>query len=148
MDGVIVNSNPVHREAWEIYNRRLGIETTEEMQQRMYGKRNDQIVRDYMGAQLTDVEVFEHGAAKERLFREMIGPRLDACMVPGLPRFLARHRGLPLAVASNAESENVMFVLNAAGLTPYFGAVVDGHQVSNPKPAPDVFLKAAELLGV
>jgi beta-phosphoglucomutase len=148
MDGVIVNSNPVHREAWAIYNRRLGIETTEEMQQRMYGKRNDQIVRDYMGGHLTDAEVFEHGAAKERLFREMIGPRLDAFMVPGVPRFLARHRGLPLAVASNAESENVMFVLNAAGLTPYFGAVVDGHQVSNPKPAPDVFLKAAELLGV
>jgi len=31
MDGVIVDSNPVHREAWEVYNRRFGIETTEEM---------------------------------------------------------------------------------------------------------------------
>ena len=71
MDGVIVNSNPVHREAWELYNRRFGIETTEEMHQRMYGKRNDQIVRDYMGAHLSDAEVFEHGAAKERLFREL-----------------------------------------------------------------------------
>ena len=50
MDGVIVDSNPVHRNAWSIYNRRFGIETHEAMQQRMYGKRNDEIVRDFLGA--------------------------------------------------------------------------------------------------
>ena len=49
MDGVIVDSNPVHRNAWSIYNRRFGIETDEAMQQRMYGKRNDEIVRDFLG---------------------------------------------------------------------------------------------------
>ena len=148
MDGVIVNSNPVHREAWEIYNRRLGIETTEEMQERMYGKRNDQIIRDYLGHHLTDTEVFEHGAAKERLYRELIGPHLDASLVPGVREFLARHREVPKAVASNAESENITFVLERTGLAPLFRVVVDGHQVSHPKPAPDIYLKAAELLGI
>jgi beta-phosphoglucomutase family hydrolase len=148
MDGVIVNSNPVHRQAWEVYNRRLGIETTEEMQQRMYGKRNDQIVRDYMGEHLSDAEVFEHGAAKERLYRELIGPKLEASLVPGVREFLERYHEIPKAVASNAEELNVSFVLDSAGLRRFFRAVVDGHQVSNPKPAPDVFLKAAELLGV
>jgi beta-phosphoglucomutase len=147
MDGVIVNSNPVHREAWEVYNRSLGIETTEAMHQRMYGKRNDQIIRDYMGAHLTDLEASEHGAAKERLYRELIGPKLHSSLVPGVRQFLSRHRDLPMAVASNAEPENVTFVLDAAGLRPFFRAVVDGHQVTHPKPAPDVFLKAAELLG-
>ena len=147
MDGVIVNSNPAHREAWEAYNRTLGIETTEEMQHRMYGKRNDQIVRDYLGEDLSDAEVFAHGAAKERVYRELIGPQLAAAIVPGLRQFLERHRDLPMAVASNAEPENVIFVLESAGLASYFRAVVDGHQVRNPKPAPDVFLKAAELLG-
>lgn len=146
MDGVIVNSNPVHREAWEIYNRRFGIETTEEMQQRMYGKRNDQILRDYLGASLSDAEVFEHGAAKERLFRELIGPNLEGAIVPGLREFLRRYRDYPMAVATNAEPENVRFVLDSAGLSAFFAVVVDGHQVSHPKPAPDIFLKAAELL--
>lgn len=148
MDGVIINSNPVHREAWEQYNRRLGIETTEAMHQRMYGKRNDQIVRDYMGSQLSDAEVFEHGAAKERLYRELIAPNVRSFLVPGVREFIERHRDLPMAVASNAEPENVTFVLQASGLAPFFRALVDGHQVTNPKPAPDVFLKAAELLGV
>jgi beta-phosphoglucomutase family hydrolase len=146
MDGVIVDSNPVHRQAWEIYNRGLGIETTEDMHQRMYGKRNDQIVRDFMGSHLTDAQVFAHGAAKERMYRELIGPRLDAAIVPGVRAFLEHHRDLPLAVASNAERENVNFVLETAGLMPFFRVVVDGHQVSHPKPAPDVYLKAAELL--
>jgi beta-phosphoglucomutase len=148
MDGVIIDSNPVHRAAWEIYNRRMGVETTEEMHERMYGKRNDQILRDYLGADLSDAEVFEHGAAKERLFRELILPRIAEHIVPGVRDFIERHRDLPMAVASNAEPENIHFVLNAAGLAPFFRAVIDGHQVSRPKPAPDVFLKAAESLGV
>jgi beta-phosphoglucomutase family hydrolase len=147
MDGVIVNSNPVHREAWEAYNRSLGIETTEEMHERMYGKRNDQIIRDYMGDHLSDAEAFEHGAAKERLYRELIGPKLEQSLVPGVRQFLTRHSGTPMAVASNAEAANVKFVLEAAALRPFFRAVIDGHQVSNPKPAPDVYLRAAEMLG-
>jgi beta-phosphoglucomutase len=148
MDGVIINSNPIHRQAWELYNRRFGVETTEEMHQRMYGKRNDQIVRDYLGDHLSEAEVFEHGAAKERLYRELAGPHLASSLVPGVRGFLERHRNLPLAVASNAEAENVKFVLQAAGLGTFFRAVVDGHQVSRPKPAPDVYLKTAELLEV
>ena len=39
MDGVIVNSNPMHTEAWSRFNRRYGIETTDAMIQRMYGRR-------------------------------------------------------------------------------------------------------------
>jgi beta-phosphoglucomutase-like phosphatase (HAD superfamily) len=42
----------------------------------------------------------------------------------------------------------VEFFLEGTGLRPYFRAVVDGHQVERPKPFPDVYLRAAELLGV
>jgi len=148
MDGVIVDSNPLHRLAWEEYNRRHGIETTEDMQRRMYGKRNDQIVRDFFGEALSDDEVFAHGARKEALYREMLKPALEAALVPGLKDFLARHRGVPAAVATNAEPANVDFVLGNAGLRDYFGAIVDGQQVANAKPHPEVYLRAAELLGV
>jgi beta-phosphoglucomutase len=148
MDGVIVDSNPLHRIVWEEYNRRHGIETTEEMHQRMYGKRNDEIVRDFFGDELAPAEIFEHGARKEALYRQMLQPGLEAALVPGLRAFLDRHSDIPAAVATNAEPANVSFVLRNAGLRGYFRAVVDGHQVANPKPHPDVYLKAAELLGV
>jgi beta-phosphoglucomutase family hydrolase len=148
MDGVIVDSNPLHRIVWEEYNRRNGLETTEAMQRRMYGKRNDDIVRDFYGADISAEEVFAHGAAKEALYREMLRPQLETALVPGVRAFLERHPDIPKAVATNAEPANLNFVLDEAGLRAFFLAAVDGHQVANPKPHPEVFLRAAELLGV
>src|ERR1035438_4201400 len=71
MDGVIVDSNAMHRAAWAVFNRRYGLETTEEMQQWMCGKRNDQIVRHYFGDGIGAEEVEARGRAKERLYREL-----------------------------------------------------------------------------
>ena len=148
MDGVIVDSNPMHRESWVAFNRRYGLETTEAMHESMYGKRNDEIVRNFFGDDLTGEEVDARGRAKEQLYREMIAGRTESMLVPGLRDFLERHRDLPLAVASNAEPENIDFVLDEARLRPYFRVIVDGQQVKRPKPYPDVYLRAAELLGV
>lgn len=148
MDGVIVDSNPLHREAWTAYNLRHGLKTTEDMLERMYGRRNDQIVRDYFGDNLTAKEVADHGAAKENLYRQMAAERLEELLVPGLRNFLDLYRDAPMAVASNAEPENVNFVLDRAGLRSHFRVVVDGSQVSHPKPHPEIYLRAADLLGI
>jgi beta-phosphoglucomutase len=148
MDGVIVDSNPHHRLAWEAFNRRYGLETTEAMHRFMYGRRNDQIVRGFFGEELSEDEVAARGFAKEALYREMIADRVESMLVPGLRNFLDRHRDTPKAVASNAEPANVDFLLDRAGLRPYFRFVVDGHQVSRPKPYPDIYLRAAGLLGI
>ena len=148
MDGVIVDSNPLHREAWTAYNRRLGLETTAAMLERMYGRRNDQIVRDFFGDSLSDEEVAARGAAKEELYRAMVAERIEEILVPGLRPFLDLCRGTPMAVASNAEPENVNFVLDRSGLRRYFQVVIDGHQVSHPKPHPEIYQRAAEMLKI
>ena len=146
MDGVMVDSNGVHRETWTLFNRRFGLETTEAMLQFMYGRRNDEIVRGFFGEDLPAEEVAARGASKERLFRASMAGRVEEFLTPGLRGFLERHREACMAVASNAEPENVRFILEEAGLAPYFRAVVDGHQVRRPKPFPDIYLRAAELL--
>jgi len=148
MDGVIIDSNPVHRIAWAEYTRRHGVEMTEAMQQRMYGKRNDEIIRDFFGHQLSDDEVFAHGANKEALYREMMKLRAEESLVPGLRDFLARHRYLKFGLATNAEPPNVDFVLDTTGLRPLFPVVVNGHEVTHPKPHPEIYLRVAELLRV
>lgn len=148
MDGVIVNSNPLHVEAWKVYNSRFGIGMDEAMQQRMFGKRNDELVRAFFGEALTAEEVFAHGAAKEALYREMTGDRLEEMLVPGIREFLDRHAAFPKGVGTNAEPPNVKFVLDGANLRPHFRAVVDGHQVEFAKPHPGIYLKVASLLGV
>jgi beta-phosphoglucomutase len=148
MDGVIIHSNPVHREAWVLYNRRFGIETDDAMLQRMLGRRNDEIIRDFFGGHVAVEEVTAHGAAKEALYREIIGSRVSEALVPGVREFLALHQDLPIGLATNAEPANVEFLFERAHLRQFFRVVVDGHQVANPKPHPEVYLKAVELLGI
>jgi len=148
MDGVVIDSNGHHRKAWVAFNASHGIATTEAMLGGMYGKRNDEIVREFFGAHLTADEAFAHGAAKEALFREMIAPVLDTMLVPGIREFLQRHQNTAIALATNAEAANASFVLERTGLLPLFRFVVDGHQVTHAKPHPEIYLRAAELLGV
>jgi HAD superfamily hydrolase (TIGR01509 family) len=148
MDGVIIDSNPAHRESWTAYNRSFGLETTEAMHGRMYGKRNDQIIRDFYGSDLPMDEVMRRGADKEKLYRRMVSGKLDQMLVPGIREFLVEFDGVPMAVASNAEPDNVDFLLDEAGLRRFFRVVVHGHQVSYPKPDPEIYLLASGLLGV
>jgi beta-phosphoglucomutase-like phosphatase (HAD superfamily) len=175
LDGVVVDSMPVHTLAWQRYLQRMGI--VGEDFAAMQGRRNDQIIRDLLGPHASMQEVFEHGAAKERLYRELMAPQLQRRLVPGVARFLERagrstppekaglperqlgpglcgetfprqERAAPVALATNAEPANADFVLDGTGLRRWFQAIADGSQVERPKPAPDIYLFAAELLGI
>lgn len=148
LDGVILDSMPLHTLAWERYLERNGIDPAN-IEARMHGKRNDELVPDLFGAHLTPAEIFEHGAAKERLFREMVGDALESLLIPGIREFLREaSKQVPIALGTNAEPANVDFILNGAGVRQYFRAVVDGSMVKHAKPAPDVYLRGADLLGV
>ena len=148
MDGVLVHSMPLHTLAWERYLAGLGI-NVENLEQRMHGKRNSELVRDLIDPNLPPDVNFHHGAEKERLFREMmIAEGLGQYAIPGVPEFLARHKDVPKAVASNAEPENIDFVLDHFNLREHFPITVNGMQVAHPKPFPDVFLEAARRLNM
>jgi beta-phosphoglucomutase len=148
MDGVVIDSNRIHREVWVEFNRRHGVQTTPEMLEWMYGKRNDQIVREFFGDALAPEECTRRGADKERLYRETIIGRVEDILVPGVKDFLRLYQSYPVALATNAEAANVEFVLAEAGLRPCFRAVVHGGEVQHPKPHPEVYLRAAALLGI
>src|SRR5262245_11572508 len=148
MDGVLVHSNPLHREAWIVFNRRYGLETTEEMHQFMYGKRNDAIVRGFYGEDLDPAEVAYRSAAKDEVYRELMADALENWLVPGIRQFLDDYAPSPKALASNAEPETVAFLLDHSNLRRHFRVVVDGGQVVNPKPHPEVYLRASDLLGI
>jgi HAD superfamily hydrolase (TIGR01509 family) len=148
LDGVVVDSNPVHMVSWRIYLRRHGVEPPEDFEQRMYGLRNDDIVRDLFGTGLDPAEVDRRGTEKEALYREMMGPVLQEHLVPGVFSFLERHQGVPMAVATNGERANADFVLENGGMRRYFRVVVDGGQVSRPKPDPEIYFRTAALLGL
>ena len=148
LDGVLVHSMPLHVEAWRQYLEREGVDVPD-LEGAMHGKRNPELVREWFGDHLTQDLVLGHGAAKEKLFRELIiADGLEKYRVLGVDEFLQRYREVPKAIGSNAETENIDFVLDRFDLRQYFNVVVNGYQVSRPKPFPDIYLKAAELLHV
>lgn len=147
LDGVIVDSNAVHVLAWERYLARWGRSLPPHPEALIFGRHNDDIVRDLFGDGLSPSEVAAHGAAKEALYRELMRPLLRGRLVPGLVEFLERWSAMPMAVASNAERANVEFVLEESGLKPYFRVALDGRQIRRPKPDPEIYLEAARQLG-
>ena len=147
LDGVLVDSMPVHELAWRRYLESLGFDGSD-ISSRMHGRRNDEIVRDFLGETMDQHAVLAHGAAKERVFRDLLRERLRESLVAGIAEWLDRVEGAPIALATNAERANIDFTLDGTGLRRYFDVIVDGSEVSRPKPAPDVYLRAAELLGI
>jgi len=147
LDGVIIDSMPFHQRAWQRYLEVTGIGAGDSLDF-MHGQRNEEIVRGLLGPEADLQTVIAHGAAKEQLYRDMLREGLGEHLVAGIAEWLKHVSGAPVALATNAERANVDFVLDGGGLRPYFNAIVDGSQVERPKPAPDVYLRAAELLEI
>lgn len=76
--------------------------------------------------------------------------RLEVTARPGALELVhsLRERKIPVALASNSTRELVDLALTTAGLTDLFDATVSSSEVEHPKPAPDIYLRACELLGV
>ncbi len=147
LDGVVLHSNPVHEIAWAQYLERLGMELTPGFAQRMYGKRNDQILSELFPGSSHEA-IVQHSQDKEALFRELIAPEFEARLTPGLREFLAANAERPIGLGTNAEQANADFALDTAGIRKYFRVIVNGWMVPNAKPAPDVYLRVADELGL
>ena len=149
MDGTIVHNMPTHNQAWHDTLAEAGVQIDlDEFNRATTGKKTEEILRLMLGAQLSQTEITFWGERKETLYRE----RFACCRepLPGLLHLLeqAHALNLPMAVASAAPPENVAFILDELDLRRHFKAVVGGHEVQNGKPDPEIFLKAAEILGV
>jgi len=147
LDGVIVDSMPMHTHSWKLYLERHGIDAPD-LVEKMHGRRNDEIVATFWGNDLSVGENFRHGAAKEALWRDLMEPVLESYLVLGVRSFLDRYKESPIGLATNAEPANAAFVLGRANLSSMFNVIVDGMQVAKPKPWPDVYCRGADLLGV
>lgn len=141
MDGVIIDSHPIHKEAWrrllELAGRSI---TEEELDFVVDGRKRADIVRHFLG-DLPPSELETYGRQKDTLFLAS-AERLS--LVPGLPGFVAelRAEGIKLAVATSATRKRAEYMLNRFGLTQQFQTVVTGDDVTNGKPDPTIFQKA------
>lgn len=151
MDGVLIDSGPLHFQAWrETLARERRIEFTPALFQRTFGWRNAEMLRDVLGADIEQAEIDFLAGVKEARYRELARQHSARLLLPGVIECLARlqQAGWRQAVASSAPAENVAVILEALPLREYFGAVVTAEDVARGKPDPAPFLTAARRLGV
>lgn len=149
LDGTIIDNMRLHRRLWLQTLEKHGVSTDEDSFSRLStGRTNPEILRLYLGESLSEERIHAIGIEKEALYREAYRPHLQA--IAGLGSFLegAQKLDIPLALATAAPPANVAFVLDGLGLRAYFSAILDAEAVRNGKPHPEIFLGAAQRLGI
>ncbi|RDJ21004.1 HAD family phosphatase [Bosea caraganae] len=148
MDGTIVDNMRFHDDAWERWHQSQNLAFDRaSFFSRTAGKANTEILSGYFpGASLAELEAF--GLDKEELYRDTYRPHVVAHA--GLIELMARAEAanVPMAVASAAPPANIDLVLDTLGLRSRFATIVSPSQGFRGKPHPDMFLAAAERMGV
>jgi beta-phosphoglucomutase len=149
MDGTIVDNMAFHTESWlAFFERRGKTYDADAFFRETAGAQGREILRERLGPDIPDDEIAVLAQEKDALYREMYAPHRAA--IRGFEDLVtqAREQGVALAVATSAPPKNIVFTLDELGLRRHFDAVVGAADVKQGKPHPDVFLKAAEKLGV
>lgn len=148
MDGLMVDSEPLARQAWDQVLQTYGCEMTDDVYRQMIGRRTDQaaqIVTDNYQLPMTGDELM---AKKTVIFHE-----IRAQGIPAMPGLMAlqtaiKERGIPWAVATSSPRDHAEIILTQLGLTADCHAIAAGNEVAHGKPAPDIYLLAAKRLGI
>ena len=149
MDGVLVDTYHAHYQSWLMMAEREGLHFTEAEFAPTFGRTSREIIAHFWGdGRYDDVEIAALDARKEAAFRRIIAQNFPA--MPGAKELLAalHQNGFRLAVGSSGPPENVAMVVEELAAGQLFGAVVTGMDVTRGKPDPQVFLLAAQRLGV
>jgi HAD superfamily hydrolase (TIGR01509 family) len=145
MDGVLINSHPIHKRAWKKFFESLDLEITDlDLDFVLDGRKKEDILRHFLG-DLPDGQIKEYGHRKEMLFRE---EALSIEPVEGALEFLEElsRAGIGFAVASCGSKSRVHYILRQLNIHDQFAAIVTADDVQCGKPHPDIFRKAADRL--
>jgi len=148
MDGVIADTAPYHFSAWQEVFQKRGVDFTEDDFRRNFGQRNDAIIRNTLGEDISQSEIDAIASDKEKNFRQRV--RHNIKPLPGAIKLITslKQHDFSMALASSAPMENIQLVTRGLGIESSFQAIVSGREVNEGKPSPQGFLLAAQKLGV
>ena len=151
LDGVIVSTDECHYRAWKKTADEEGIYFDRKINDRLRGvSRMDslEIVLERAERLYTDEEKVELAERKNNYYKEYIKKLTKDDILNGVNENLAELKAKGIKVAIVSSSKNNPDILKYIGLDNYFDAVSDGNNITKSKPDPEVFLKAADMLGV
>ena len=151
LDGVICHTDKYHYKAWKELADDIGVYFDEEINNRLRGvsrMESLEIILERAVKVYTHEEKLELAENKNERYKIFLNEMSPADLSDEVRVTLdkLRSRGLKLAIGSS--SKNAGFILGRIGLGDYFEAVSDGNNITNSKPHPEVFIKAAEFIGL
>lgn len=151
LDGVIVDTARYHFLAWKRLADRLGINFTEEDNERLKGvsrMASLEIILEIGNLKPDEKLKHEYATLKNNWYVEYISKMTPSEILPGCVRFIEEVRKANIRTAIGSASKNTPMILDRVGIKDLFDAVADGNNISKAKPDPEVFLKAAEMVDV
>ncbi len=150
MDGVLVNTEPIYVEVEQNNFRKLGLTILEDEHKTYQGTATDrmwQVLKEKYEIEQTVEELVQ-------MTNSLITPYFMSLqsieIMPGVELLIKnlKEKKIPLALASSSYPDVIEIILQKTGLKDYFDAVIDSQMVGVSKPDPDIFLLAAQHLGV
>jgi beta-phosphoglucomutase len=145
MDGVIIDSHPVHRRAWKTFLQTEGREVADsELDFILDGRKREEILCFFLG-ELTPAQIIHYGARKDEMLRQLT-ERVRP--LRGVVEFLesVSQGGIRMALATSASYRRAYDTLKELKLENYFDAIVTGDEVASGKPDPAIYRLIAERL--
>jgi beta-phosphoglucomutase len=151
LDGVIVDTARYHFLAWKRLTEQLGINFTEDDNERLKGvsrMTSLDIILEIGNLKLDESRKMEYAALKNSWYIDYISKMTPEEILPGCLELLKELKNANIRTAIGSASKNTPMILDRIGIREFFDAVADGNVVSKAKPNPEVFIKAAEMVGV
>jgi beta-phosphoglucomutase len=151
LDGVLVDTAKYHYLAWKKFASMFNYDFTEEENEEFKGvsrKRCLDILLAKVGVEATQEQIDQWLIQKNEDYLTYISSMDASEVLPGVKAFLDILKANQIPMAVGSASKNAIPILEKVGLLSYFVEVVDGNKVSKAKPDPEVFLLAAQSLGV
>ncbi|MDO6765774.1 beta-phosphoglucomutase family hydrolase [Agarivorans sp. 1_MG-2023] len=147
MDGTLIDSMKQHQQAWEFALQLFNIPYTSEQMLAMSGMPTGLSVEKLLAdAHISNIDVAAVAEAKEQRYHQLVNSEVLA--TPLIEVFEYYRGKKPMAVGTGASQQQAELILAKLGIAKQFEAIVGADLVAEHKPAPDTFLKCAELMNV
>ena len=151
LDGVIVDTAKYHFLAWQKLAQELGIEFTPEHNEELKGVsrvRSLDIILELGNVQASQEDKNKWLVQKNEEYLSYLVDMDESEILPGVLKVLEYLKSKNQYIALGSASKNARPILEKTNIMHFFDAIVDGNDVSNAKPDPEVFLQAARKLGI
>lgn len=147
MDGVLVDTEPVHYQVSNQQFKNLNIEVSDDLYHTFTGNSNKMIYEKIKNHFNLSQEISELIDDKNHLFFDAFAKDTQLSLMPGVKDLIIElhQSGMQLIVASSSEMEIIDMVFERFGLNPYFSHKISGNDFPESKPNPAIFNKAVEL---